>query len=99
VPIYNFAKLQSLILESDEGRATVMDEVHRVLSIGPGFFVVRNLVAQDVIDRTEEVAEGVHKKYPPKGGGLGSMRTDAFCEKHAVADPESYAAYYGNVVL
>ena len=99
VPIYSFAKLQDLIRSSESDRATVLDEFHQVLSVGPGLFVVRNLVSQDVIDRTEEVAVGVHEKYPPKGGGAGSMRTSAFCEKHAVADPESYADYYGNEVL
>lgn len=77
----------------------MMDEFNRVLSIGPGLFVVRNMVKQEVIDRTEEVAVGIHEEFPPRGGGAGSMRTSAFCETHAVADPESYAQYYGNEVL
>lgn len=70
-----------------------------MLSIGPGFFVVRGMVPTAVIDRTEEIAKDVHAKWPAKGGGAGSMRTSAFIEKHAVTDPESYADYYGNEVL
>jgi hypothetical protein len=77
----------------------VQDEVHRVLSVGPGFFVVRGMVPTEVIDRTEEIAKDVHAKWPPMGGGTGSMRTSAFIEKHAITDAESYAEYYGNEVL
>ena len=100
VPIYSFSKLQSLVRASHASRAEVMDEFHRALSLGPGLFVVRIMVRQEVIDRTEEVAVDIHKRYPPKSGGAGlSSRTSAFCEKHAVADPESYADYYGNEVL
>lgn len=88
-----------LVRASPEERDTVMDEINRALSIGPGVLVVRGLVSKDVIDRTEEVAKVVHEQWAPFSGAGLSTRTTAFIEKHALTDPESYAEYYGNEVL
>ena len=77
----------------------MLDELYRALSIGPGLFVVRGLIAEDVIDRAEAAANIIHKRWPAEGGGSQSMRTTAFIEKIALVDPETFAEYYGNEVL
>lgn len=96
--IYDAPDLVPKLRGSAEDRYAVMEEVQRALLSGPGVFVMRNMIPQQVIDKAAEVAEELNPRAKHEGK-KHSRRTFAFSEKHAKNDPSSFADYYGNDVL
>ena len=75
-----------------------MEQLHHALSLGPGVFVMREMIPQETVDRAERVTQAV-RKAESGFGSKASGRTFAYNQKHAVYDPESFADYYGNDML
>lgn len=98
VVVYDAASVLPLIQKSASDRYAVMDEIQRALLTGPGVCVMRNMYSTELIDRVQEVAIKVNPRTD-KADGKPSRRGFAFIEKHAKADPESFADYYSNEVL
>jgi hypothetical protein len=96
--VYDAASVLPLIQRSVSDRNAVMDEIQRALLTGPGVCVMRNMYSTELIDRVQEIAMKVNPRTD-KADGKPSRRGFAFIEKHAKADPESFADYYSNEVL
>ena len=96
--VYDAASVLAMIQRSALDRYAVMDEIQRALLTGPGACVMRNMYPAELIDRVQEVAIKVNPRID-KADGKPSRRGFAFIEKHAKADPESFADYYSNEVL
>ena len=87
---------------------TAKAELYSALLSGPGIFVVRNLIQDhEIIDRASEIFEQIIEREKSAGGGQGDHfakpgandRIWNSFEKHCLADPENFAAYYSNDVL
>ena len=83
-------------------------ELYSALLTGPGVVVVRNLIQDyDVIDRASEIFDQIIEREKTAGGGQGDHfakpgandRIWNSFEKHCLADPENFAAYYCNEAL
>jgi len=93
--------------EDPEGRRAAQSELARALSDGPGIVVFRDAVPRDVVEaattaftrlideqRAAGTASGDHFAKPGANDRIwGAL------DKLAVADPETFAAYYSNDVL
>lgn len=96
VTVYSADAALQRLNGSAEQRQAQMDEWQRALLTGPGVFVVKGLIASDVIDRADEVSREV---VQGNHNGKSSRRIFGYTEKHAVHDPANFADYYGNDVL
>ena len=72
-----------------------MQELQRALFHGPGVFVIKNMIDQDICERAHKFMLSVTPalEHAKKAG------TSRFEEKLALADPKLYAAYYSNPIL
>jgi ectoine hydroxylase-related dioxygenase (phytanoyl-CoA dioxygenase family) len=88
-------------------RREVQAELARALQSGPGIVVFRGAVALDVVDRATEAFFGLVEAQKRTGGAAGDHfatpgandRVWGALDKLAVADPETFAAYYACDVL
>jgi len=90
-----------------EGRRTAQAELARALAEGPGIVVFRGAVAGDVVDAASRVFTRLIDEQRVQGNASGDHfakpgandRLWGALDKLALADPEVFAAYYGNDVL
>ena len=83
-------------------RRRVQAELARALLSGPGIVVLRGAVAPDVVDRAPEAFVGLIEAQKRAGAAAGDHfaqpgandRVWGALDKLAVADPETFAAYY-----
>ena len=83
-------------------RREIQAELARVLQDGPGIVVFRAAVAADVVDRASEAFTLLIEEQRRSGGAAGDHfaapgandRLWGALDKLAVADPETFAAYY-----
>jgi ectoine hydroxylase-related dioxygenase (phytanoyl-CoA dioxygenase family) len=93
--------------EEPDGRRAAQTELARALSEGPGIVVFRDAVPRDVV----EAASAAFSRLIDAQRAAGTASGDHFAkpgandriwgalDKLAVADPETFAAYYSNDVL
>jgi ectoine hydroxylase-related dioxygenase (phytanoyl-CoA dioxygenase family) len=89
------------------GRREVQAEVARVLQGGPGIAVFRRAVEPEIVDRATEAFFGLIEEQHRSGAQAGDHfaapgandRVWGALDKLAVADPETFAAYYACDVL
>ena len=101
VPIYRATDLVAA------DRSAALEEVARVLSIGPGVIIVEGAVAPDVVDRATAVFFAIIDGQNAAGQAVGDHfakpgandRIWNSLEKLAVADPAVFVDYHGNAVL
>ncbi len=102
IPIYDAQSVDDAAACSAE-RAALMQEWAQVFSKGAGIIVIRRGLADHaVIDRASAVFEGIiaEEKRAAKGGGDHFAKPGAndriwnSLEKHCLADPANFAAYY-----
>src|SRR5262245_38780894 len=88
-------------------RRELQAELARVLQSGPGIVAFRRAVEPDVVDRATEAFAGLIEEQKRAGGAAGDHfakpgandRLWGALDKLAVADPETFAAYYSFDVL
>lgn len=99
IPIYDGARVQAA------NRQMIMQEWAQVLSTGAGIIIIRQgLPDHGAIDRASVVFDQIiaHEKAAQKGGGDHFAKPGAndriwnSLEKHCLADPANFAAYYGS---
>jgi ectoine hydroxylase-related dioxygenase (phytanoyl-CoA dioxygenase family) len=99
IPIYDGARVEAT------DRQAIMQEWAQVLSSGAGIIIIRQgLPDHAAIDRASEVFEQIiaDEKAAAKGGGDHFAKPGAndriwnSLEKHCLADPANFAAYYGS---
>lgn len=104
IPIYD-GRAVDAAAEDPARRMGLMQEWARVFSTGAGILVVRQCLADHaVIDRASEVFEAIiaEEKRLAKGGGDHFAKPGAndriwnSLEKHCLADPANFAAYYSS---
>ena len=110
-PMADQVELGVLIYDADEllrSPAAARAELYDALLVGPGVLVVRNLIQDhDVIDRASEIFERIIEREKAGGGAQGDHfakpgandRIWNSFEKHCLADPHNFAAYYSNEAL
>lgn len=106
VVVYKGSRLRAAL--ASDNKAELMDELYRCLSSGPGVFVIKELVEDlRVIDRAnvalERVIEDERAGTGVRGdhfapGGSNDRIWNSF-QKHAEADPASFAEYYASDLL
>ena len=102
IPIYAGAAVD-LAAADPAQRAALMAEWSRIFAYGAGIIVIRQGVADhSVIDRASVIFDQIiaAEKQAAKGGGDHFAKPGAndriwnSLEKHCIADPENFAAYY-----
>ena len=91
----------------DSSRREVQAELARALLTGPGIVVFRGAFESDVVDRATAAFLGLIEQQRAVGAGSGDHfappgsndRVWGALDKLALADPETFAAYYSNDVL
>ena len=89
--------------DDPEGRAEIMAEWALAMAEGPGVVVIEGAVSRDAVARATEVFEGLieAERAEGKGGGDHFAKPGAndrvwnAAQKHCLADPANFAAYYG----
>jgi ectoine hydroxylase-related dioxygenase (phytanoyl-CoA dioxygenase family) len=89
------------------GRRAAQAELARALSEGPGIVVFRDALARDVVDQATAAFTALIEQQRAQGTASGDHfakpgandRVWGALDKLAVADPETFAAYYSNDVL
>ncbi len=88
--------------------AAVATEWARLLESGPGVFVIRNAMAdRSVLDRATEIFTAIIEEQRRTGAGAGDHfakpgandRIWNSLEKHALADPTNFVAYYASTPI
>jgi ectoine hydroxylase-related dioxygenase (phytanoyl-CoA dioxygenase family) len=100
------ARLRSAA-EDPQARREAQAELARALSEGPGIVVFRDAVARDVVDAATAAFTRLIEEQRASGAASGDHfakpgandRVWGALDKLAVADPETFAAYYSNDVL
>ena len=100
--------MHSMSLEDADSCVNIMNEWYRVLSSGPGVFLIRNSFSDlSVIDR----ATGIFSQIISEENAIKRESGDHFgkaedndriwnsLEKHCLKDPENFAAYYRNTAI
>lgn len=104
IPVYDGAHLEELTANSDK-EYDLLSEWTRVFSQGAGIIVIRNGIPDhSVLDRATEVFESLIDTEKEQSGGGGDHFAKAGAndrvwnalEKHGLADPANFAAYYGS---
>jgi len=104
IPIYDGAAVDAAAVDPS-ARQAVMEEWARVFAQGVGIIVIRRGLADHaVIDRASEVFEQIiaDEKRAAKGGGDHFAKPGAndriwnSLEKHCLADPANFAAYFSS---
>ena len=104
IPLYHGAKVDAAALQPAT-RQALMEEWAQVFSDGAGIIVIRQGgPALDVIDRATNVFDQIiaDEKQAAKGGGDHFAKPGAndriwnSLEKHCLADPANFAAYYSS---
>jgi ectoine hydroxylase-related dioxygenase (phytanoyl-CoA dioxygenase family) len=93
--------------QDPEGRRAAQTELARALSEGPGIVVFRDAVAREVVDQATAAFTSLIEQQRAQGTASGDHfakpgandRVWGALDKLAVADPETFAAYYSNDVL
>jgi ectoine hydroxylase-related dioxygenase (phytanoyl-CoA dioxygenase family) len=102
IPIYDGARVRSA------DRQTIMQEWAQVLSSGAGIIIIRQgMPDHPAIDRASAVFDQIiaDEKVAGAGGGDHFAKPGAndriwnSLEKHCLADPANFAAYYGNTSI
>jgi ectoine hydroxylase-related dioxygenase (phytanoyl-CoA dioxygenase family) len=90
--------------QDDEMRRSVTAELAHCLREGPGVFAIKGAMRNhDVIDRATEIFDDIITAEREGGGGAGDHfakpgandRIWNALQKHCLADPQNFAAYYG----
>lgn len=106
VPLYSGSGLQTLLFSVERGE--ILDEWASILKDGAGVFVIEGAYADTaLIDRATEIMNAIIAQEKTAGQGGGDHFTAAglndriwnSLEKHALADPENFVAYYANPYL
>ncbi len=104
VPIYDGAMVDAAA-ENPPARQALLDEWAQVFATGAGIIVIRQGVADHgVIDRASDIFNQIiaDEKRAAKGGGDHFAKPGAndrvwnSLEKHCLADPANFAAYFGS---
>ncbi len=105
VPVYDGAAIRDY---NDDTRDTLRLEWARVFASGPGIVAIRNAFADlDVIDSATQIFETIidaeKKNAASKAdhfakAGANDRIWNAL-QKHCLADPHNYAAYYSNEII
>jgi ectoine hydroxylase-related dioxygenase (phytanoyl-CoA dioxygenase family) len=104
IPIYDGTKVDTAA-GNPAARHALMEEWAQVFAHGAGIIVIRQGIADHaVVDRATEVFDGIiaHEKRAAKGGGDHFAKPGAndriwnALEKHCLADPANFAAYFGS---
>lgn len=98
---------ESLISAARDERQSVLSELHRALSSGPGVFVVKGLYRDlAAVDRSSQLFEEILRDEAASGGGgdhfarAGSNgRIWNALQKVAERDADAFIDYYGNPLL
>ncbi|BCQ32972.1 MULTISPECIES: phytanoyl-CoA dioxygenase family protein [Erwinia] len=98
---------ESLINAARDDRQSVLSELHRALSSGPGVFVVKGLYRDlAAVDRSSQLFEEILRDEAASGGGgdhfarAGSNgRIWNALQKVAERDADAFIDYYGNPLL
>jgi ectoine hydroxylase-related dioxygenase (phytanoyl-CoA dioxygenase family) len=107
VLIYEGAKLRASAKDAVQRKA-VMAEWAEALATGPGVIVLKRAETDHaMIDRASEIFRAIiaEQHRTNSGGGDHFAKPGAndriwnSLEKHCLADPENFAAYYGNEIL
>lgn len=107
VPIYDGGAVRRAAEDTDAARE-LMAEWVEVFASGPGVVVISGAFADTrPIDRASEIFESIiaQEKERQVGGGDHFAKPGANAriwnalEKHCLADPENFVAYYGNLAL
>ena len=102
VPIYDGARVEALAAEP-ASRSALMQEWAQVFGTGAGILVIRQAIADAaIIDRATELFDSIiaDEKQAARGGGDHFGKPGAndriwnSLEKHCLADPANFAAYY-----
>jgi ectoine hydroxylase-related dioxygenase (phytanoyl-CoA dioxygenase family) len=105
VPVYG--RRMAGAITSAQGRREVLAELARALTQGPGIVVFQGAFEPAVVDRATAVFEDLIAGQKAAGVVSGDHfakpgsndRVWGALDKFALADPEAFAAYYGNDVL
>jgi ectoine hydroxylase-related dioxygenase (phytanoyl-CoA dioxygenase family) len=100
VPVYG-DRLRAAV-DDTASRREVQAELARALLGGPGIVVFRSAVASDVVDRATDAFMALIEAQKRAGGAAGDHFAEpgandpvwGALDKLAVADPETFAAYY-----
>lgn len=104
VPIYDGAAVRRLA-EDETDTLDLMAEWNTVFEIGPGVIAIKGGMADtSVIDRANEVFSAIIEQERTAGSGGGDHfakpgandRVWNAAQKHCIADPENFAAYYAS---
>ena len=107
VPVYDMAALRPM-LDDVAQRRTLMAEWAHVLRHTAGVVALKSAYADTrVIDRATDVFNDIITQERAAGAGQGDHFAAAGAndrvwnslQKHAMADPENYVAYYGNAAI
>jgi ectoine hydroxylase-related dioxygenase (phytanoyl-CoA dioxygenase family) len=103
IPFYTGTSVEAFAVIPQD-RQALMEEWAQVLAHGAGIIVItQGLSDHAVIDRASAIFERIiaNEKHAAKGGGDHFAKPGAndrvwnALEKHCVADPENFAAYFG----
>jgi ectoine hydroxylase-related dioxygenase (phytanoyl-CoA dioxygenase family) len=105
VPVYG-ERLHAALADPEK-RRTVQTELATTLLDGPGIAVFRGAFEEAIVDRATAAFQGLIEEQERGGGTSGDHfakpgandRVWGALDKLAVADPETFAAYYANDVL
>ena len=103
IPVYN-ATLVSAAASQQNTRLALLAEWNTVFDTGPGVLAIRGALKPDTVDRATTLFEALITKEKEEGTGAGDHfakpgandRVWNAAQKHCLADPESFAAYYAN---
>ncbi|MGR2857309.1 phytanoyl-CoA dioxygenase [Erwinia sp. 1181_3] len=97
---------ESLINAARDDRQSVLSELHRALSSGPGVFVVKGLYRDlAAVDRSSQLFEEILRDEAASGGGDHFARAGSngriwnALQKVAERDADAFIDYYGNPLL
>ncbi|MBO0844292.1 MAG: phytanoyl-CoA dioxygenase family protein [Nocardioides sp.] len=102
-----YAERWRRVADDPSTRRDLQTEVARVLASGPGIAVFRGAVDEAVVDRATDAFRRLIDEQKRAGGAAGDHfaapgsndRVWGALDKLAVADPETFAAYYASDVL
>lgn len=101
IPVYD-AALVSAAAARDDTRLALLAEWNTIFDTGPGVLVIRGAVPAEVVERTTALFEDLiaHEKSEGIGSGDHFAKPGAndrvwnAAQKHCLADPDNFAAYY-----
>ncbi len=103
IPIYD-TNLVSAAASQQDTRLALLAEWNTVFGTGPGVLAIRGALSGEIVDRATTLFEDLIAREKEEGTGAGDHfakpgandRVWNAAQKHCLADPENFAAYYAN---